>query len=162
MNDAKPRTVKIRTIIGKAGSGRSGRKPGLTALALLLGIALAVGACSDVGGTETRDLASPGEAAPETLRRAAPTHEAGAGDTRIDQATDDRKRRDDAIEGNAIEDTEDEPELRDSPPPPVGGGGAVDSEELVELGEFGLLPSLLEALSPGDDCDPSDPFSNCQ
>lgn len=41
-------------------------------------------------------------------------------------------------------------------------GPALDTEELVGLGEFGLLPSLLEALSPGSDCDPDDPMSPCQ
>ncbi len=51
----------------------------------------------------------------------------------------------------------------------AGGGGPgrlgqslVDSEELIGLGELGLLPSLLQSLGTGSDCDFDDALSTCQ
>ncbi len=43
-----------------------------------------------------------------------------------------------------------------------GGQGLVDSEELIGLGELGLLPSLLQSFGAGIDCDFDDAFSTCQ
>ncbi len=40
--------------------------------------------------------------------------------------------------------------------------GSLESEELVGLGELGLLPSLIQSLSPSTGCDLDDPFSSCQ
>lgn len=42
-----------------------------------------------------------------------------------------------------------------------GGGGLVDSEELIGLGELGLLPSLLQSFGTLD-CEFEDAFSTCQ
>ncbi len=42
------------------------------------------------------------------------------------------------------------------------GHGLVDSEELIGLGELGLLPSLLQGLGTGFECDFDDAFSTCQ
>ncbi len=49
-----------------------------------------------------------------------------------------------------------------SPPPATGGGSLVDSEELIGLGELGLLPSLLPSFGAGLDCDFDDALSTCQ
>ena len=43
-----------------------------------------------------------------------------------------------------------------------GGQSLVDSEELIGLGELGLLPSLLQTFGAGIDCDFDDAFSTCQ
>ncbi len=43
-----------------------------------------------------------------------------------------------------------------------GGQGLVDSEELIGLGELGLLPSLLQTFGARIDCDFDDAFSTCQ
>ena len=42
------------------------------------------------------------------------------------------------------------------------GGRRLDSDELVGLGELGLLPSLLQTLGTGIDCDFDDALSTCQ
>ncbi len=44
----------------------------------------------------------------------------------------------------------------------VGGRSLVDSEELIGLGELGLLPSLLQTFGAGIDCEFDDAFSTCQ
>ncbi len=59
---------------------------------------------------------------------------------------------------------ESSPEAGDQPgelSQPVGGQTA-DSEELIGLGELGLLPSLLQTFGAGIDCDFDDAFSTCQ
>ncbi len=45
---------------------------------------------------------------------------------------------------------------------PSSGQSLVDSEELIGLGELGLLPSLLQTFGAGIDCDFDDAFSTCQ
>ncbi len=45
---------------------------------------------------------------------------------------------------------------------PAGGQSLVDSEDLLGLGELGLLPSLLQSLGTGTECDFDDAFSTCQ
>ncbi len=53
----------------------------------------------------------------------------------------------------------DDPVIGDS----AGGGrNLVDSEELIGLGELGLLPSLLQTFGARIDCDFDDAFSTCQ
>ena len=42
-----------------------------------------------------------------------------------------------------------------------GGQGLIDSEELIGLGELGLLPSLLQSFGAVE-CDFDDAFSTCQ
>ena len=64
--------------------------------------------------------------------------------------------------GDRHEDAEAAGGATDSTAASSGRRRGVDSEELVGLGELGLLPTLIQALSPGIDCDPGDPFSNCQ
>lgn len=45
----------------------------------------------------------------------------------------------------------------------VGGGQSlIDSEELIGLGELGLLPSLVQTFGARIDCDFEDAFSTCQ
>ena len=41
-------------------------------------------------------------------------------------------------------------------------GAGLESDELVGLGELGLLPSLLQTFSTGIDCDFDDALSTCQ
>ncbi|MCP3960463.1 MAG: hypothetical protein GY719_21675 [bacterium] len=41
-------------------------------------------------------------------------------------------------------------------------GGSLDSEDLVGLGELGLLPALLESFGTSIDCDFDDALSTCQ
>ncbi len=43
-----------------------------------------------------------------------------------------------------------------------GGQSLVDSDELIGLGELGLLPSLLQTFGTGIECDFDDAFSTCQ
>ncbi len=55
------------------------------------------------------------------------------------------------------------PSAEPSASPAAGDGESlVDAEELIGLGEIGLLPSLLQTLSPGIDCDFDDAYSTCQ
>ncbi len=60
------------------------------------------------------------------------------------------------------------PELSEPAPPKlpqgaaIGGQSLIDSEELIGLGELGLLPSLLQTFGAGIDCDFDDAFSTCQ
>lgn len=83
-----------------------------------------------------------------------------------------RSEATDLIDRSAIQESVEEPEPRDraegahtgseAEPNRPASRGTIDSEELVGLGEFGLLPTLLQALSPSVACDPDDPFGNCQ
>lgn len=41
-------------------------------------------------------------------------------------------------------------------------GQSIDSDDLVGLGELGLLPSLLQTLGTGIHCDFDDALSTCQ
>lgn len=47
-------------------------------------------------------------------------------------------------------------------PTPRRSGGSLDSDELVGLGELGLLPALLESFGTSIDCDFDDALSTCQ
>lgn len=51
---------------------------------------------------------------------------------------------------------------RDAPPPSRRPSSGLDPDELVGIGELGLLPSLLQALDTGVECDFDDAFSTCQ
>lgn len=42
------------------------------------------------------------------------------------------------------------------------GRSPIDSEELIGLGELGLLPALFQTLGTGIDCDFDDALSTCQ
>ena len=42
------------------------------------------------------------------------------------------------------------------------GSSSIESDELIALGEFGLLPSLLQTINTGVDCDFDDALSTCQ
>ncbi len=58
------------------------------------------------------------------------------------------------------------PESAAKPEPAAGqirrGQTLVDSEELIGLGELGLLPALLQSLGTGSECDFDDALSTCQ
>ena len=43
-----------------------------------------------------------------------------------------------------------------------GGQSPIEADELVGLGELGLLPSLLQSFGTGIDCDFDDALSTCQ
>lgn len=55
-----------------------------------------------------------------------------------------------------------EPSVPESSRAGTGGQSLLDSDELIGLGELGLLPSLLPAFGAGIDCDFDDALSTCQ